>query len=104
MKFGDKLKDAISGAKTKYNDSRFTSKLKNADLCLSDDACALVFEEFRSMIGRDKWAIPATGMTSSPNGLPTIFLSMPSILGCTTKGSSRLHNWCGKLCPISKWK
>lgn len=64
MKFGDKFKEAISGAKTKYNDARFTSKLRNAELSLSDDACTLVFGEFKSAIGREKWAIPSPGMTN----------------------------------------
>lgn len=64
MKFGDKIKGAISGAKIKYNDSRFTSKLKHGDLGLSEEACKLVFEEFKSALGRDKWAIPLPGMST----------------------------------------
>ena len=61
MGFADKFKGAVSAAKTKFNDSRMHSHLKNADLCLYDDAWKVVYPEFESLLGRERWSRPAPG-------------------------------------------
>lgn len=61
MGFADKLKGAVSAAKTKYNDSRFHSRLKNADLCLYSEAWKIVYPEFQTLLGREKWSTAALG-------------------------------------------
>jgi hypothetical protein len=61
LKFSERVKGAVSAAKTKYNDSRTNSRLKNADLCLYSDAWRVVYPEFESLIGRKEWSRPAPG-------------------------------------------
>lgn len=61
MGLADRFKGAVSAAKTKYNDSRSHSRLKNAELCLYSEAWKIVYPEFESLLGREKWSTAAQG-------------------------------------------
>ena len=60
----NKVQGAITGAKHKIQDSKFNSKLKNADLCNYSDAWKIVYPEFEEIIGRSNWSEPAPDQDS----------------------------------------
>ena len=60
----NKVQGAITGAKHKIQDSKFNSKLKNADLCIYSDAWKIVYPEFEEIIGRSNWSEPAPDQDS----------------------------------------
>lgn len=64
-KWGEKLKGAVSGAREKISDHRSSSRLRNADLCLYNDAWKIVYPEFEKAIGRVDWHKPAPGASES---------------------------------------
>ena len=62
--FKNKVQGAITGAKHKIQDSKFNSKLKNADLCSYYEAWKIVYPEFEEIIGRSNWSEPAPDQDS----------------------------------------
>jgi hypothetical protein len=62
--FKNKVQGAITGAKHKIQDSKFNSKLKNADLCSYYGAWKIVYPEFEEIIGRSNWSEPAPDQDS----------------------------------------
>lgn len=60
----NKMQGAITSTKHKIQDSKFNSKLKNADLCSYSDAWKIVYPGFEEIIGRSNWAEPAPDQDS----------------------------------------